>query len=396
MKIALLSHEYPPFIFGGIGSFTHELAAGLSRKGVDVTVIAGYPIKSKLRDDVIVTKDKNINVIRFPYPSFPPRQTFFQLLNLKKLSDTIQKLGVDVIHGQCGSTYPAIIKLRSISPILVTFHASPYMQLQLSLLSLTRDHIFQDFFTFGLGYPAWKYTFKKEFEDCSAAVSVSNSLRQQLINEMHLQSDEKIFTIPNGVDLALIDKASNGYSCKPFDEPIILFGGRLVWGKGVLSILKLAYLLKNKYSVPMKIVVYGSGSLYNRLKQEKERYNLTNLVLNRFVERSQFIQAMHQTKFVLLPSFFEACPMLLLECMCMGKIPILFNLPFSREFTNNGLYGILADNVDEMALKIKKISEDESIINTSAIAQFARKNFNINTTVNRYCELYTRLIENHK
>jgi predicted glycosyltransferase len=43
MRIVLLSHEYPPYIFGGIGTFMRNLARDLSRCGVEVTVISGYP-----------------------------------------------------------------------------------------------------------------------------------------------------------------------------------------------------------------------------------------------------------------------------------------------------------------------------------------------------------------
>ena len=45
-RIAILANEYPPFIFGGIGTFTQNLSQALARQGVDVVVIAGYPNKT--------------------------------------------------------------------------------------------------------------------------------------------------------------------------------------------------------------------------------------------------------------------------------------------------------------------------------------------------------------
>lgn len=49
MRVAILTNEYPPYIFGGIGTFTESLAESLARRGIDVLVVAGYPKKSASR-----------------------------------------------------------------------------------------------------------------------------------------------------------------------------------------------------------------------------------------------------------------------------------------------------------------------------------------------------------
>jgi hypothetical protein len=85
LHVALLSHEYPPFIFGGVGTFVENLAHGLLRLGVEVTVIAGYPIPcsgfKKFKAGKEQT-DSGINLVRFPYPNISPRQLWFQIFNL--------------------------------------------------------------------------------------------------------------------------------------------------------------------------------------------------------------------------------------------------------------------------------------------------------------------------
>jgi hypothetical protein len=75
MHVVLLSHEYPPFVFGGIGSFVESLALGLSKLGVKVTVITGRPTFSPTINsvDFFTSKKKNIELARFKYPNFPPR-----------------------------------------------------------------------------------------------------------------------------------------------------------------------------------------------------------------------------------------------------------------------------------------------------------------------------------
>jgi glycosyltransferase involved in cell wall biosynthesis len=104
------------------------------------------------------------------------------------------------------------------------------------------------------------------------------------------------------------------------------------------------------------------------------------------------MRAMRKAMFVAVPSFYEACPMVLLESMCMGKIPLLFDVPYAHEFTENGKYGILANSVQDMAQKI------ESSLNSgyldeleSKIRGFARKNYSIDVAASQYELLYEKL-----
>ena len=94
MDVVLVSQDYPPFIYGGIGTFTHDLAEGLSRKGINVHVITGIPKSLKSIGDYAFQQsvENGVNVFRLPYPSFPPRQSVFQLWNYKKISKIIQSI----------------------------------------------------------------------------------------------------------------------------------------------------------------------------------------------------------------------------------------------------------------------------------------------------------------
>lgn len=41
MRVAIITSDYPPYNFGGIGEFCKNLAEALARQGVDVVVITG-------------------------------------------------------------------------------------------------------------------------------------------------------------------------------------------------------------------------------------------------------------------------------------------------------------------------------------------------------------------
>jgi glycosyltransferase involved in cell wall biosynthesis len=392
MHITLLSHEYPPFVFGGVGVFVGDLARGLVRRGMKVTVISGYPARllslDRRRADQV---EDGITVMRFPYPQIPPRHLMFQLANYKRLSKAVGNLDADIIHGQSASTFPALLNLRHQSPVVVTFHLSPRLQMISSLQSLTHGGSFRDFFTFDLGYPVWKYTFRREFQESTANVAVSETLMRELSQEIG-DGHKSLFCIKNGVDLNMLDSTCESVPDEEENDPVILYGGRLFWNKGVLSMLKLAYLLQKRSNLNLRTVIYGSGPLYSTVLRETQKLGLTNVELRPLATRTEFISSMRKAMFVAVPSFHEACPMVLLECMCLGRIPILFDVPFAREFTQEGKYGILAKNVQDMAARVESLYTSGYLGTLQKeIMSFSRRNYDINLTASKYEMLYKQL-----
>jgi glycosyltransferase involved in cell wall biosynthesis len=318
MEVIIIGHDYPPYLFGGIGTFVHDLAKGLSRRGVKVHVITGYnePLRSTGNFGFQRSTDGKVDVLRFPYPSIPPNQTVFQLWNLKKMMKIIQNFNVDIIHGQCGSTYPALSNLKRKAPVLVTFHSSPMMEKTASAQSIFRGGSATDFWKFLVGYPAWYFPFKKELQYSDAAVAVSKALKSELLKEMGEKYSEKIRCIHNGIDIQSLDKEYEEAGTDIVEsEKVILFAGRLYWRKGALNMIRLAYLLqKNKTN--FKIIIHGTGPLANKMEEYIRSLGLKNITLRGFTTKSQLMKSMRHCKFVAIPSFYEACPMILLESMC--------------------------------------------------------------------------------
>lgn len=394
MHVVLLSHEYPPFIYGGVGTFVKNLAKGLHRKGVKITVISGYPVP--LGDaNCIESKENNsgINVVRFPYFNIPPRQTIFQLLNLKKLYGTVKNTDADVVHGQSGSTFPALLNLRKLAPIVTTFHSSPKVEKRVSAYSIGRGGSLGDFRTYVIGYPVMSFVFRQELSGSHISVAVSQTLMSELLEEMGEAYREKICAIHNGVDIDTLDREYKSVEADVEESrDIILFAGRLFWRKGALNIIKIAYLLQ-KERLSLNLLVHGNGPLFRRMENEIRDLELNNIKLKGFTSRAQLMRSMKRSRFVVIPSFYEACPMILLESMCLGKIPIMYDLPYAREFTLNGKYGILAKNAEDMAMKIKSIFEHGDTRHLkNEIRNYARKKYDINKVALDYYHLYKEIL----
>ena len=393
MHVALLSHEYPPFIYGGVATFVENLAHGLLRRGVEVTVIAGYPFPSggfkKFRADKEQI-DSGINVIRFPYINTSPRQLWFQVFNLPKISKAIRRINADIIHGQSGVAYPALIALKNIAPTVVSYHTNPKLELTQSLYSITRGGSLNDIRTYVLGYPVWMYSFRKEFEMSNAPIAVSETLMKDLLLDMGNRNSKKMGYIHNGVNVEEIEKEYlNVNSEKEKDNPIIFSAGRLYCRKGGLILVKLAYLLEKKHRLNYKIVVHGNGPLRGKMEALIREYGLNNITLKGFTPRTEFLKDLKRASFVVIPSTFEACPMVLLESMCLGKIPVMFDLPYSNELTKQGEYGILAHNVEEMAAKIKSFPiQIDAETYEDKIKHFAKEQYHVSKTAALYHDLY--------
>ena len=394
MEVVLLNHDYPPYIFGGVGTFMHELAKGLARKGVKVHVITGrnVPLRSFGRFRFERKTEDSIDVQRFPYPNIIPRHTVFQMWNLKKLSESIQNLDVDVIHGQCTATYPLMRSLKKKAPILVTFHDSPLMEKIGSAQSILRGGSLSDISTYLIGYPAYHFTFLKELQHSDTVITVSKSLKSEILLEMGEEYAEKIRHIYNGIDLKSLDEEYKEVEAEfPESEKTLLFAGRLFWRKGALSMVKLAYILQKK-NTKFKIIVHGTGPLFSKMQKLIHSLKLKNIDLKGFTTKLQLLKSMRQSKFVAIPSTYEACPMILLESMCLGKIPLMLRLPFSCELTEEGKYGVLGDGVKNLANWLLALENNDSLSRLSNdIRTFARNRYNIDNLTSNYMEAYRKI-----
>lgn len=395
MHVVILSQEYPPFVFGGIGSFVENLALGLSKLGVKVTVMAGRSTYSPMLKDVdfSISEKTQIELARFRYPAIPPRSVSFQLFNMKRLHEFAATQAPDVIHAQSGSAFPAMLTLKKIAPTLVTFHISPKMLRNYTIPSLTSGGALYDFFTYVVGYPYWKYGYQEEYFRSDSAIAVSQTLMNGMKQDFGKKEKGELNFIHNGVDLAELESKQSSISgIKGDKNPSIIFGGRLYWTKGVFQLLELAYLLKKRRNFDWKVKIYGAGPLFKIVKKKILTLGLDNVVMFGQVNRSEFIEAVRKSTFVVFPSLNEACPMGLLECMCLGKIPFMFNLPYAREFTENGKYGILANNVDEMATRIDSTYRNDDLGTLGReIKRFATEKYDIMKVAAKYLKFYEQL-----
>jgi glycosyltransferase involved in cell wall biosynthesis len=167
--------------------------------------------------------------------------------------------------------------------------------------------------------------------------------------------------ISNGVDFdeidsVRIDDCNNKYT----DDFSIIFAGRLFWAKGVLHLLRAMKMLSFDFK-NLHLGIYGTGPQENRIRQFISDAGLKNVVfLKGRVPHKQLIAEIKRSDLLVLPSVYEAQPMIALEAMACKKPVVAFGVPFACEIIEDGYNGMLAKAFDpkDLADKIRTLLSD--------------------------------------
>lgn len=168
--------------------------------------------------------------------------------------------------------------------------------------------------------------------------SVSASL-EGLARGMGLRED-KIETIPNGVDFSLFSPApmeqARALLGLPSDKRIILFVGNLTENKGLLPLLR-AFQLVRQRRRDVLLTLVGHGPLQAELKQKALQYGLKDCALFAGPQvQSQLPFWYNSADLAVLPSFSEGRPNVVLEAMACGKPVVASDIPGIRELASEG------------------------------------------------------------
>ena len=106
MRVAIISHCFPPYFYkgGGVATYAFNLASSLAESGVEVSVFCGAPKRG-------TETHGNLTINRLPLTlgSIPPNFVWFQLQNIPYLKNRLKEY--DLIHTQ--STTGTLISLLS-------------------------------------------------------------------------------------------------------------------------------------------------------------------------------------------------------------------------------------------------------------------------------------------
>ncbi len=380
--ICLVSREYPPDTgWGGIGTYTYNLAHGLADKGHKVFVIC------QSLDGEREYKDGNVNVMRIRHPmifaekgslkEFPLRLEYSWRVH-QKICELSKREHIHIIEGPNFSGELFIHSLFRKAPIVTRLHTH-YSE----IIQFYGWHK-----TFDLKLSCW---LENAVILRSNLVICSTYLHTQLVcAEAGIRRDN-VKIIPLGVPLSDLQCESG----KKFDTPTVLFIGRLEKRKGVhILINAVPFILKE---IPKaQILIIGRDTFLNNeasLFHGSENISFKSMLLRNipesclnnvkflgYVEPEGLASYLKACDIFVAPSLYESAGFIYLEAMSYAKPVIGCRAGGVPEVVKDQETGLLVPPEDHVALAkaIVKLVNDNNLRKEMGLA--ARKHIELNFT----------------
>jgi alpha-maltose-1-phosphate synthase len=228
MRIAILTNEYPPHIYGGAGvhvSYLSRELAALDGNGHLVKVLCFGEQHEAEGNKVVEGLQAD-----FAFPSQDPHHRkllgaiFLNVLMTGALN------GVDIIHCHTWYTHLAGCLLKELlgKPLVLTTHSlephRPWKEEQL-----------------GSGYRVSTWLERTAYQNADGVIAVSRAMRED-VHQLYGVPLDKIRVIPNGIDVETYRPTPNPAVLAKYGidshKPYLLFVGRITHQKGITHLLR--------------------------------------------------------------------------------------------------------------------------------------------------------------
>jgi len=298
VKVLLVTREFPPYVKGGMSRGVQHLAAGSSRQGIDLTIVANHPGLGKSME-----RSNGVTIFRVPWTGSTfltqlPTFGYFASHLVSELQNDF-----DVVY----SNYtPLFCKIHP--PFIVGFQATRYGE-YIACKEMKRPlHALLN----RLFIPLDRLLIRK----ADGIIALSKAM----INEILAMGGKgkKIEIIPNGVDTYLFSPIRpRDFSC---EGKKILYVGRLDSRKGIDTLF--TAFSEAIRGTKAKLMIAGGG---------RERHNLSKLAHSLSIPVHFLGNIPHDTlpriyneaDLFVLPSFYEGLPLVALEAMACGTPTII-------------------------------------------------------------------------
>jgi glycosyltransferase involved in cell wall biosynthesis len=313
IRVAIFSPEYPPHVFGGLGTHVGCLTSVLA-ESVFFELFA--PEQNDYR---MLSSNVNIHGVVVP-PVRTSTEYWLQFcFEATRLAEKLES--VDLIHCHDWMTISAGIYLRNVLkvPLIYNIHLP---QVSIPTLLLENHGLVN-----------------------SDLVIVNSQAVYQELNNRNLPV-KKMEAIPNGVDIAEFHSRPNG----SFNEDYLLFVGRLVPQKGVEVLLK-AFGIVLRRCPEMRLIIVGDGDLELYLKRVSCCLGFPQRVSFIGWQTGQALVDLYQRALlVVMSSYYEPFGIVALEAMACGCPVIASRLGGLQEIIQDGVQGYLTPSGDYMRI----------------------------------------------
>jgi starch synthase len=329
LKVALLTREYPPDVYGGAGTHVEYLAREL-RRLAEVSVHCWGPP----RDEPGVTSHEPWTALSEPKPESAALEAMS--INLA-MAGAVK--GSDVVHSHTwyANLGGHLAKLMWSIPHVVTTHSleplRPWKSEQL-----------------GGGYALSMFCERTAIEAADAVIAVSHGMRDDVLNCYPAVNPERVRVIHNGIDPEIYkpqrsEEALTRLGVDP-SRPYAFFNGRITRQKGLQLLLAAAL----KMDPSHQLVIVASkpdtpeiaaevSALAERIRSERG-----NLIwIGRYIPLEDLIHLHSGAAVFVCPSIYEPFGLVNLEAMACETAVVASRVGGIPEIIVEGETGYLVD-----------------------------------------------------
>jgi len=414
MKIAHFTWEYPPVLFGGLGTFATEITQKQASLGHKVTVFS-------LNENNALTTYEKINGVDVYRPkTLDLTETFrlFTTYELKSWGPNFKFFADVISYNTMSASQMVNVLVRTEGKNFDIIDAHDWLGImggiiakkELKLPLMFHVHSTEVGRSVGRGSHTIKDIEYEGGQVADCVITVSFAMKDEL-EKLGFPPD-KIRVCWNGVDPKKYDpskvtleercKLRRDYGINDTDN-MIFFIGRLVTVKGVDKLVKAMPCVLNDFP-NAKLVILGIGDMEWNLKDTAKNLGIQDKVIFRteFISESERIKHYAASDCVVLPSIYEPFGIVCTESMSMGKPTVVGargTNGFREQILSSGEkqngYHINPYDPQDIAWGIKQVLQDKK--RAELMGQNARKRvlemFSWDKVTQRILNIYQEFIK---
>ncbi len=335
MRIAILTNEFPPNIYGGAGVHVEYLTRELPRVegGRNKVEVLCFGDQNE-HDGALTVRGVHPN---YTLPSRDPRHKKFMDTMLRNLEMAGMLEDVDVVH--CHTWYTHLVgclvkQLTGAKLVLTTHSLEPHRPWKVEQL--------------GSAYQASSWVERTAYENADGVIAVSQSMRKD-VHDLYGVPDSKIRVIHNGIDLdqykPTVDRGVlTRYGIDP-ELPFVLFVGRITRQKGIIHLVEAIQKIRSGVQVVLCAGAPDTPEIGQEMEDrvEKARGETKNPIIwiPEIVPKPEIIALYSQASLFICPSVYEPFGIINLEAMACGTPVVASAVGGIKEVVVPGRTGLL-------------------------------------------------------
>lgn len=343
-RVLLVSWEYPPVVYGGLGRHVHALADALAAAGHDVVVLSQAGARATAIDTA------GPQVVRAALPDdFPDVYTdteaFVRGLQPRLVaaaSEALDGWSPEVVHGHDWVVAEAATVLadRRGCPLVMTMHATE--------AGLYEGNVVSEF-------SRWRHRVERDLvRRAEATIVCSTVMRSELVERLGAD-DDRLTVVGNGVHAqrwitAPRQRAAARQSLGISSAPVLVLVGRLEHEKGAQDAIEAVARLSDRRPPPHLLLV-GDGSRADDLQRQAADRGLGTQVhlLGRRGD-ADVAAVLGAADVALVPSRYEPFGLVALEAMAAGTPLVVSATGGLLDVVEDDVSGLVVPPADPVAL----------------------------------------------